>query len=110
MCVLLTKDCYQRHYMGTLNKIFDVTWKVQSKKIWQLNFLSKKLIHMKENVCLRFELLKNFWSAEKQPADALTATKQKRRVDNSCVFQSLKSSKVVRTITVLRLPLLTKKV
>ena len=30
------------------------------KKIWQLNFLSKKLIHMKENVCLRFELLKNF--------------------------------------------------
>ena len=30
---------------------------------------------MKEKVFLRFELLKNFYSAEKQPTDALTATK-----------------------------------
>ena len=30
------------------------------KKIWQLNFLSKKMIHVKEEVCLRFKLCKNF--------------------------------------------------
>ena len=30
------------------------------KKIRQLNFLSKKLIHVKEKVCLRFKLFKNF--------------------------------------------------
>ena len=30
------------------------------KKILQLNFLSKKLIHAKEIVCLRFKLFKNF--------------------------------------------------
>ena len=28
--------------------------------IWQLKFLSKKLIHVKEKVYLRFKLLKNF--------------------------------------------------
>ena len=31
-----------------------------TKKIWQLNFLSKKLIPLKEKVCLRFKLFKNF--------------------------------------------------
>ena len=31
-----------------------------SIKIWQFNFLSKKLIHVTEKVCLRFKLFKNF--------------------------------------------------
>ena len=41
--------------------------------------------------------------------DALTATKYKSRVDDSCLFQSLYSSKVAETIITLRFPSFTKK-
>ena len=33
--------------------------------IWQLKLLSKKLIHVKEKVCLRFKLLKTFKAVHK---------------------------------------------
>ena len=57
------------------------------KKIWKLHFSSKKLTHVKEKVCLRFQLFKNFSGGEQnQYMDALTAAKYKSRVDDSCLF------------------------
>ena len=64
---------------------------------------------MNEKVCLRFKLFKNFEGSEKQSTDALTATKYKSRVDDSCLFQSLYSRKVTGTIIALGLPSFTKK-
>ena len=57
-------------------------------------FFKQKLIHVKEKDCLCFKLFKNFQrNAQNQSADALTAAKQKSRVDDSCHFQSLYSKR-----------------
>ena len=62
----------------------------------------KKFVYLLDN-------LKTFASAQKQSTDALTETKLKNRVDNTCLLQSLNSRKIARTITELRLPSFTKK-
>ena len=47
-----------------------------SIKFWKLNFLSKKLIHAKQKVCLRFRLFKIFKAVPKNKSNvALTSTK-----------------------------------
>ena len=48
---------------------------IKSSIIWQLNFLSKKMIHVKEKVLL-VKLFKIFeGSVQKESTDALTTTK-----------------------------------
>ena len=60
------------------------------------NFLSKKLIHVKQ-VCLRFKLFLFLRQCPKTIHE-LTHLSKLKNVDDNCLFQSLYSCKVAKTI------------
>ena len=71
LTLLLSSDNLLTGYEQLSNQQFNRNWSTcvgkidycqikNSIKIRQINFLSKKLIHVKEKICLRFKLFKNF--------------------------------------------------
>ena len=78
------------------------------KKIWQLNFLSKKLIHVKEKVRLPFTLFKKFL---RQCRKTIHWGTHCNKIKKPCWKQLSisKCCKVAGTVGVLRLSSFTKK-
>ena len=57
-----------------------------SIKVWQLNFLSKKLIHAKQKVCLRFRLFKIFKAVPKNNPMSHSPQQNKKAVLTTGVY------------------------
>ena len=80
-----------------------IDWFISREKFSQdlatYSFLSKKLIHLKQTVCLSFKLFKKILrKCAKQYMDAPIVTKFKICVNDCCLFQSRYSHNVAETV------------